>query len=189
MTGPSKNIPNELIFEKWAESLDTTSKLAYALLTEIKESESDFATIKTELSTLRDNVKGLSSIIREGNGTTSIITQIALIDQKLEAIDKWIDAHINIHQESKEDIDKVRKDINNLSRRIKYLEESFEDLIDKEKEKAREQRVSVIREQDLEITKKKAEVNIKVERQKGIIKLLVGVIMALAAAVVTYIFR
>ena len=180
---------NDLIFAKLAEGLDSTSKLTRALLEEIKESESDFATIKTELFILRDNVKKLTSIITEGNGSDSILTKIALLGKKLEIVDKWIDNHIELHQDNSSEIIKITQSIATLANRLSKIEDSFNELIEEMREKERDERVSIIQEQDFNLTRKKVNENIREERQKAIIRFLVAFIMAVIAGSVAYFTR
>jgi chromosome segregation ATPase len=186
------------MFERLAEGLDSTSKLTHALLNEIRDSEADFASIKTELAMLRENVKGLSSIVREGNGAASLLTKIALIEQKLETIDKWLDNHVDVHQRSKTEISVLKKHVEELTVRLSALEKHFVEFIDKvetaekerkEQERREQDRVSVVHEQAqaLEFEHKKSDAKIKEERQKAIIKFLVALIVAGIAAGVAYV--
>lgn len=177
LMGASRN-PNDLMFEKLAEGLDSTSKLTTALLTEIRESEADFAAIKTELAILRENVKGLSSIIREGDGATSLITKIALIEQKLDTIDKWLDNHVDVHQRAKAEVTTLKGHVEELNVRLTALEKEFREIVDKLEREEAEERVSIVRAQELEFEQNKSSVKVREERQKAIIKFLVALILA-----------
>lgn len=181
----SKNT-NDILFERLAEGLDSTSKLTHALLSEIRESESDFAVIKSELSTLRENVKSLSEIIKEGNGSTSILTKIALFEQRLLSIDKWIDDHSNIHQNNKLEILQIKDHIKDINIKMIQLEKEINSINEKEKEEAKNKKTSMERELELEHEGKKNAIAIKAERQSAIIKLLAAVILAILGGIGTW---
>jgi len=170
------------MFEKLAEGLDSTSKLTTALLTEIRDSEADFAAIKTELSLLRENVKGLSSIVREGNGATSLITKIALIEAKLESIDKWLDNHVDVHQRAKAEMVILKNHVEELNNRLGAVEKDLKEVIEKMERDEEEERTSIVRQQELVFESKKSDVKIREERQKAVIKFLVALVLAILGA-------
>ena len=60
------------------------------LLQEIQDSKLDFVTIKTELKHLVENVKELSTIVRDGDGSGSIITRLALLEQSINDTKEYI---------------------------------------------------------------------------------------------------
>lgn len=169
------------MFEKLAEGLDSTSKLTTALLTEIRESEADFAAIKTELAILRENVKGLSFIIREGDGATSLITKIALIEQKLDTIDKWLDNHVDVHQRAKTEIATLKGHVEDLTSRLTALEKELQEVVQKLEREEEDERISIVRQQELVFEEKKSSVKVQEERQKAVIKFLVALVLAVIA--------
>lgn len=140
----------DIMFQKLSESLESTSKLTQLLLSEMRESESEFAAVKTELSILRDNFKELSSIIREGNGAVSVITRIALIEQKLDTINKWIDAHADLHMRTKSENDKLIKTVESLEDRIDDLEKYIADLKADKKKAEDDERASLHKQKELD---------------------------------------
>jgi proteic killer suppression protein len=91
-------MPNtsEILLARLAEGLDSTAKMTQALLSDLRESEADFAAMKTELNILKENVKGLAELVRDG-GTSSILTKVALIEQSIDTIKKWMDNHVDVH--------------------------------------------------------------------------------------------
>jgi phenylalanyl-tRNA synthetase alpha subunit len=195
----SKN-SNDLMFDKFAEGLESTSKLTRILLSEIKESESDFASVKTELGILRSNVNTLKQIISEGNGDTSLITKIALIEKQLETIDKWIEKHVDIHQHITSDINEIRKLIDDkyieLEKQLIDLKNIFsqaardlKEIMERSEKEEIERKSAYDLERNLEHEKKKAAISVKEERQKFLVKLLVSVIVGLIALSVGYFVR
>jgi uncharacterized protein (DUF342 family) len=174
---------NDVIFERLAEGLDSTSKLTHALLTEIRESEADFAAIKTEMAILKENVKSLSVIVREGNGAASLLTQIALLEQKVENIDKWIESHMAVHQRSKESLEVVKERMTELTTRLSNLEKEVHELVeyieDGRRSEIEDMRNDLQQKKDLEHQKEKSAEKIKEERQAAIIKFLVALLIAI----------
>jgi chromosome segregation ATPase len=177
---------NELMFEKLAEGLDSTSQLTHALLTEIRESEADFAAIKTELAILRENVKSLSNIVREGNGATSLLTKIALIEQRIDSIDKWMDNHADSHRSLKLEIGTIKEEIDDLQKSTDAVEKSVEQIWSKIEESEKEQRDSIHREVELAHVHKKSAAVLKEERQKALTKILAAIVIAAITFVATW---
>lgn len=181
---------NELIFERLAEGLDSTSKLTHALLTEIRESEADFAAIKTEMAILKENVKSLSVIVREGNGAASLLTQIALLEHQIEQIDKWMENHVTVHQKVKADISVFKDRQAELMTRVTALEKEVRNLVDfveeGRKSEIEDMRIDLMQKKDLEHQKEKSAEKVKEERQAATIKFLVALIIAMITLAVAW---
>lgn len=181
MTELKKTIAHEVMFSKLADGLDSTSRLTQALLSEIRESEADFATIKTELAILRDNVKSLSVIVKEGNGSTSLLTKIALIEQKLGALDKWMDGQNETNITNKNKLSDLQSDMEDIERRIRSIEQNIKIYFDKIDEKERLEheniRASFHKMEELSHLEQKNKLAIQQERKTFIVKVVVGVIV------------
>jgi chromosome segregation ATPase len=177
---------NNLMFEKLAEGLDSTSKLTHALLTEIRESEADFAAIKTELSILRENVKGLSNIVREGNGATSLLTKIALIEQRIDSIDKWMDNHADSHHRLKREISGIKSEIEDLKKGSSSTDHTVNQIKQRMDDNDREQRDSIHREIEITHMERKSAKVIREERQKAIIKIMAAIAIAVITFLITW---
>lgn len=188
MTEVEKTTANEIMFLKLAEGLDNTSKLTKALLFEIKEGEADFATMKTELGTLKENVSYLKKIIVEGNGS-SLLTKIALIDQKIETLSKDLESAEENNQGLEKTLDTLTSDFEDLERRFRNLEQKVtvyvNKLDEKEKHEQDEMRVSIARSRELEEAEKKNRAEIKKERTLTFLKIAGVVVAALCAAAFT----
>lgn len=180
MNEVEKIAANEIMFLKLAEGLDTTSKLTKALLYEIKEGEADFATMKNELGTLKENVSYLKKIIVEGNGS-SLLTKIALIDQKIETLSKDLNSAEETNQNLEKVLDSLSSDFEDLERRFRNLEQKvtvyISKLDEKEKHEHDEMRNSIARSKEFEEAEKKNRAEIKKERTVTILK-IAGVIFA-----------
>jgi chromosome segregation ATPase len=173
---------NDLFLERLAEGLDSTSKLTHALLSEIRDSEADFASIKTELSILRENVKGLSEIVREGNGATSILTRIALIEARIQNIEKWMETHIDLHQEENADVSKAQEQLKDLDKKIAALTSVVNELKSHADDIEKKRRESIDRELELQHEDKKSKIGVAAERQQTIIKVLGALLLAVLGA-------
>lgn len=90
MSPPSSRMNNgdAQLIEKFIKDLDATSDQIQKLLDTVRLSELDFAAIKTELRILCENVKDLSRILRGGDGSVSIVTQVALLEQRIKELEE-----------------------------------------------------------------------------------------------------
>jgi hypothetical protein len=86
----SKQDLDHLLLEEFVKDLEATTLQVQSLLQDIRESEVEFATIKTELRIFIEHVKELSSIIREGDGGSSLLTRIALVEKSVTEIEAWV---------------------------------------------------------------------------------------------------
>lgn len=100
-----KEEKRDSIIDQLTQELGSTSEIAQNLVQEMKDNGGDFSGIKSELKNLRENVRGLSSLIREGQGDAFlvVITKIALLEQRIETMERWVSsqrsAHFNLRNE------------------------------------------------------------------------------------------
>ncbi len=85
--GPTKNNDPPKI-EEFIRDLEATADLVQKVLSDLRENEIDFVAIKTELRILCENVKEISSIIRDGDGGVSLVTKVALLEQRIKELEK-----------------------------------------------------------------------------------------------------
>jgi DNA repair exonuclease SbcCD ATPase subunit len=170
---------SEILLARLAEGLDSTAKMTQALLSDLRESEADFAVMKTELNILKENVKGLAELVRDG-GTSSILTKVALIEQSIDNIKKWMDNHIEVHGRMKKDFVDVRNQLSEIERRLGTVELALQQIERETREKEREHRASIDREADLAYELKKNDDKVRAEKQSAFVKIaaaaLIGVI-------------
>src|SRR5271157_4930655 len=176
---------SELLLARLAEGLDSTAKMTQALLSDLRDSEADFAAMKTELNILKENVKGLSEVIRDG-GTSSILTRVALIEQSLDNIRKWMDNHVDVHQRMKKDFTEFRNLISEIERRLSSAEDTISEIEQEKKEHEKEIKTKNEREMDLVHEQKKNDDKLRSERRSEVTKLIVAVVIVVVSAITGY---
>lgn len=147
--------------ERLAIGLETNSRLAQSLLFELKETEKEFASVKTELNILHENVKALSRIVREGDGEASLLTKTALIEARLASMGKLEDRIDNISDR----FIILEKDFNTVKHDAEAEKRKSLDSINKEMQLAHEQKISATK--------------VAEEKQKTIVKIVGTVILGL----------
>lgn len=182
---PEKTNTSEILLARLAEGLDSTAKMTQALLSDLRESEADFAAMKTELNILKENVKGLSELVRDG-GTSSILTRVALIDQSIENIKKWMDNHIDVHQRSKKDFSEIRDQLSEIDRRLRNVEQTISEIEEDAKEQDRVSRVAIDRQMDLAHERQKLDQQVKAERQAAFVKIVAAVMIGITGLIGGY---
>jgi len=108
----------QVIIAEFIKDLENTANQVQQLLTEIRDSKVDFATVRTELKFVVDNVKQLSHIVRDGDGSGSVLTRLALIEQSL----------LEIREEVKDYISKDTESGVALSTKVALLEQKVTDI-------------------------------------------------------------
>lgn len=173
---PGMTITSEILLARLAEGLDSTAKMTHALLSDLRESEADFAAMKTELNILKENVRGLSEVIRDG-GTSSIMTRVALIEQNIDNIKKWMDNHVDVHQRFRKEINEFKSSISDIEKRLVGVELILKELEDEAKSQVRARQDSINREMDFVHEKKKNDDKIRAERQSAIVKIVAAIVI------------
>lgn len=107
----------QVIIDEFIKDLEATANQVQQLLTEIRDSKIDLATIKAEFKFVVDNVKQLSTLIRDGeNG--SIMTRLAVVEVGLA----------DIKEELREYISKDTEGGTCLSTKVALLEQKLLDV-------------------------------------------------------------
>jgi chromosome segregation ATPase len=89
--GTSRNSNSDRVVEDFIQSLEATTDLVQRLLEDIREGEVDFASIKTELRILVQNVKDLSSSIKGSDIDISHLrTKIAVLEKSVSELESWM---------------------------------------------------------------------------------------------------
>lgn len=84
---PKQNNIDQVILEQFIRDLESTSEALEKLLDQVQESSIDLAAHKTELRILCEEVRRLSNIVR-GEGGISLVTRMALIEQRMQELEK-----------------------------------------------------------------------------------------------------
>jgi DNA repair exonuclease SbcCD ATPase subunit len=167
---------SDILLARLAEGLDSTAKMTQALLSDLRESEADFASMKTELSFLKENVKGLSELVRDG-GTSSILTRVALIEQNIDNIKKWMDNHVDVHQRVKKEFTNIKAQISELEKRLSSIEGLVNEIEKDNEEQERVSRINMDREIELAHERKKTDEKVRAERQEAIVKIVAAIVI------------
>ncbi|MAE84342.1 MAG: hypothetical protein CMB80_16495 [Flammeovirgaceae bacterium] len=107
----------QVIIDEFIKDLEATANQVQQLLTEIRDSKIDLATIKAEFKFVVDNVKQLSSLIKDGeNG--SIMTRLAVVEVSLAEVKEELKGYISKDTEGGA----------NLSTKVALLEQKLNDV-------------------------------------------------------------
>lgn len=180
-------IPNasDILLARLAESLDSTAKMTQSLLSDLRESESDFAAMKTELSILKENVKGLAELVRDG-GTSSILTKVALIEQSIDNIKTWMNNHVDVHGRLKNDFIDIKNQLSEIERRLGTVELALQQIERDTKEKEREYKASIDREADFAYEQKKNDDKVRAEKQSAFVKIIAAALIGIIGLIGGY---
>ena len=80
-----------VLISQIATGLSTTAELVQSLSTETRDNTISLATIRSELSTVTNDVKDLSRILREGNGSRPVLTRVALLEHDVSSLHEDIE--------------------------------------------------------------------------------------------------
>ena len=83
----------QVIIDEFIKDLEATANQVQELLTEIRDSKIDLATIKTEFKFVAENVKQLSALIKDCE-SGSIMTRLAVVEVSLAEIKKELKTYI-----------------------------------------------------------------------------------------------
>lgn len=107
----------QVIIDEFIKDLEATAEQVQQLLTEIRDSKIDLATIKVEFKFVVDNVKQLSAIIKDGKDG-SILTRLAVVEAGLA----------DVKEELKLYISKDTEGGANLTTKVALLEQKLNDI-------------------------------------------------------------
>ena len=90
--------------ERFAMNVDLSdlSQLIESLLREIKDNSVTLATFNAELQNLRETVRGLSGVIKDGNGKESLLTRVSLLENEIESARKLAEKQVDQIEKLKE---------------------------------------------------------------------------------------
>lgn len=83
---------NRELYTLLLHKLNETSELINDLMRQMRDNEVSLAEAKTELTQIRTNLDGLSHIVRDDNGSKSLITRLTLLEQMVSMLQKQIES-------------------------------------------------------------------------------------------------
>lgn len=81
---------DDMLPRQVAIGLDAATRLIQSLAADVKETTVFVVTIKAELANLSDEVKQLSHLIKDGNGSDSILVRLALLEQQTNSLETTV---------------------------------------------------------------------------------------------------
>ena len=75
---------HNLLYEDLRDSIKTTMGLIQSLMSEIKSNEVNTATLEAKLDAIDEATQTLTRIVRDGNGTKSVIVRLALLEEDVK---------------------------------------------------------------------------------------------------------
>jgi chromosome segregation ATPase len=86
------DISSAIVARQVASGLSATTRLIQSLAADVRENSLAVASIKTEVASLKDDVRIVSEILlREEKGTKPVLTRLALLEQLSEDMGKDVD--------------------------------------------------------------------------------------------------
>ena len=174
--------------DKVEAALTNFSEKLEALVDQVKNSNTGFDLVNQELAVLHANVKRLSKIITDDNGTMSVITRLALLEEKITHIKEWQE---NYQQESKnkleEDIKELNDELEEIQRVLITINNTIDDHSQKFEEAEQEERLA----KELEEAEKKGSIQIETSKHQfrlNILKIVIGGIITLLVGYATAYF-
>jgi regulator of replication initiation timing len=119
---------NDALVEELLKSIQSTTSLIQSLMSEIKGNEKALTTLEVKLESLTESAKILSKIVRDDNGTKSILTRVALLENDLNdlyANYKEFKAHVYKKLEINQKLN--AKIIENIENKIEILNHNGEE--------------------------------------------------------------
>ena len=162
-----------------SEKKEPASSLTQTLLNELKESQTEFIAIRFELDFLSENVKSLSKILRDGNGDSSVLTRIALLNQKIDDLVKWKETHHQTHISMIADYQVLHNEIEELEKGMLLIEKDVRILNQKAFQGEQTALTSLQKEAEISQETKLSKAKIAEERQKAIIKVVSAIILTI----------
>ena len=108
-------------YEGLIESIKTTTSLIQSLNKDLKDNEISLATLKTRLDGVDDGLRNLTKLVRDGNGSNSIITRLALLEDDVSDLtNRDADFRKFVYNKVEELHDSIRKDEDKTEEKQSY---------------------------------------------------------------------
>lgn len=120
---------NDTLVEELLKSIQSTTSLIQGLMSEIKSNEKALTTLEVKLEGLTESAKILSKIVRDDNGSQSILTRVALLENDLA------DLNANYKEFKTHIYKKIENTQESISKNNKILEKKFDKFIEEKNHK------------------------------------------------------
>jgi hypothetical protein len=100
-------INQNFLINQVASGLATTTELIQSLSSEIKDNTIELAIMKADLANVTKDVRTLSKILREGDGTAPVLSRIAVLESTSTQLSTSISTAEASFAESKEKLDSL----------------------------------------------------------------------------------
>lgn len=88
---------DENFVKQVAIGLDTATRLIESLAVETKDIAIDLASLETEIENITENVKSLSKILKDGNGSEPVIARLAVLETTTKNLENRIsEIHLKV---------------------------------------------------------------------------------------------
>lgn len=115
-----------ILINQIATGLSTTAELVQNISAETRDNTISLATVRSELSTVIGDVKDLSRILKEGNGSQPVLTRIALLEHDISQFHEEIES-------LSDSIDTVSDNLSEMREKLNVLHDKYNTSIEKEK--------------------------------------------------------
>jgi chromosome condensin MukBEF ATPase and DNA-binding subunit MukB len=84
-------VSNNDLYTLLLHKLNETSELINDLMRQMRDNEVSLAEARTELAQIRTNLDGLSHVVRDDNGSKSLITRLTLLETMVSLMQKQLE--------------------------------------------------------------------------------------------------
>jgi chromosome segregation ATPase len=123
---PITNDNIAILINQIATGLSTTAELVQSLSTETRDNTISLATVRIELATVTSDVKDLSRILKEGNGTRPVLTRVALLEHDIASLHNEVEDLNN-------GMGKVNSNLSEIKDKLNILYEKYNTSLEKQK--------------------------------------------------------
>ena len=121
------------------EGLQATASMIQSLLGEIRDNSVALAAFNAELKNLRDTVNLLSKIVKDGNGSDSLLTRLSLAEKAIRDLEISSGKHHESDAKAFKDIsDKIEEALRDSEHKANALDKKIDDSISAERKDRRE---------------------------------------------------
>lgn len=122
------SLENDNLVEELLRSINSTTSLIQGFMNEMKGNATALATLETKLESLSENAKVISKIVRDDNGSQSILTRLALVEKDLNDLyDNYKEFKMHVYRKLEETRDQTLKHIDDVGKKIEKINNKNEE--------------------------------------------------------------